>query len=281
MKWIKYQYVCNSDSNIILTKRIGYSLANISLARKEALNGSFSIEEDDKVYKKEPLPIEFGGTGENTIEGIKAAFGIKDCVYKGKCPVVEDNDNLWPPSYWAELGSGVFDVEYFRDCGLAPFESSGLLLNMFSEDSGFISQIITDDAGYIYYRSGDIVTDSWVDISFKEVNTNSAFSCHGSYDGDGWHGKSYKNSVTTKFKPRWIMVVSPYGYLFGVRTGVTKGEGYGLCRTNKDTTFIGRNVFNFGDDEVTWYVDNFISDGNIVGCQSNISMTTYYWVAGI
>ena len=285
MKWIKYQYVCNSDSNIILTKRIGYSLANISLARKEALNGSFSIEEDDKVYEKEPLPIEFGGTGQKTIEGILNAFGIKDdYFYKESCPVQEigSSYDLYPPSYWANMGGGVFEVEHCVRCGLGPIQDSGVLLNMFSASEGTISQIFTSKIGNIYFRSGDLVEDEWANSNFKDLTPSmSDFSYDGSYSGTGWGDSNHPTSVSTPFRPRWIMVINSYGFLFGIRTGSKAGIGYGLCRTTKSAVFIGHNVFTFEDDKVSWYVDNVISDGNIPGCQSNMSGVTYYWVAGI
>lgn len=71
MKWIKYQIVCNENENILLDKKIGYSDANLAIAQNEAYNGVYTIEEDDKTLDKEPLAIEFGGTG---AESAKAAL---------------------------------------------------------------------------------------------------------------------------------------------------------------------------------------------------------------
>ena len=82
MKWINYQYVCNKLNEetggevILLEKRIGYNQENLAVARKEAYNGNYVIEEDEESYEKEPLPIEFGGTGAKTPEEARAKLGI-------------------------------------------------------------------------------------------------------------------------------------------------------------------------------------------------------------
>jgi hypothetical protein len=46
MKWIKYQIVCNEEEQILIDKKIGYSEANLAIARSEAYNGEYTIEED-------------------------------------------------------------------------------------------------------------------------------------------------------------------------------------------------------------------------------------------
>ena len=56
MKWIKYQFVCNKDDNILLTKRISYSEENLAIAAKEAYNGQYVIEEDAKEELKFDKP---------------------------------------------------------------------------------------------------------------------------------------------------------------------------------------------------------------------------------
>lgn len=56
MKWIKYEYVCGTDSDgaeILAKKRVGYSDANLVIAEAEAYNGEYTIEEDDKEYPSE------------------------------------------------------------------------------------------------------------------------------------------------------------------------------------------------------------------------------------
>ena len=63
MKWIKYQFVCNEEDEILLTKKIGYSEENLAIAQKEAYNGEYTIEEDEETIEKEPLPVNLGGTG--------------------------------------------------------------------------------------------------------------------------------------------------------------------------------------------------------------------------
>lgn len=71
MQWIKYQIVCNENKNILITKKVGYSEANLNIARTEAHNGEYEIITDENNYEKEPLPIEFGGTGASTASGAR------------------------------------------------------------------------------------------------------------------------------------------------------------------------------------------------------------------
>lgn len=68
MKWIKYQIVCGENENgesILLNKKVGYSAENIAIANEEAYDG-YVIVDDEQSFEKEPLAIEFGGTGAKT-----------------------------------------------------------------------------------------------------------------------------------------------------------------------------------------------------------------------
>lgn len=86
MKWIKYQIVCNTINtgtedeplyeNILLTKKVGYNDANLAIAQKEAYNGEYTIEEDEKNFEIEPVAIKFGGTGAKTVEEARANLGV-------------------------------------------------------------------------------------------------------------------------------------------------------------------------------------------------------------
>ena len=49
MKWIKYEYVCGTDTDgaeILAKKRVGYSESNLAIAEAEAYNGEYTIEDD-------------------------------------------------------------------------------------------------------------------------------------------------------------------------------------------------------------------------------------------
>lgn len=65
MKWIKYQVVqCTvGEDDVLITKKIGYSDANLAIAQSEAYEGQYTIEEDGKTFQKTPVSIEDGGTG--------------------------------------------------------------------------------------------------------------------------------------------------------------------------------------------------------------------------
>lgn len=69
MLWICYKIVCGkseSGEDILLDKKIGYSAENLVVAETEAYNGKYTTEEDSESFDKEPLGIEFGGTGAKT-----------------------------------------------------------------------------------------------------------------------------------------------------------------------------------------------------------------------
>lgn len=80
MKWIKYEYICNEDTNVRLVKKIGYSPENLAIAQREAYNGQYEVLEDENSFDKEPIAIELGGTGSKTIEEIKEKFGINESI---------------------------------------------------------------------------------------------------------------------------------------------------------------------------------------------------------
>lgn len=65
MKWICYQIVQSiiGEEKILANKKVGHNEANLAIAQAEAYNGEYTIEEDEQVFDKEPLDIEFGGTG--------------------------------------------------------------------------------------------------------------------------------------------------------------------------------------------------------------------------
>lgn len=91
MKWIKYQIFCNDVESITLNKKIGYSEENLLIAQREAVNGEYTIEEDEKSYDNEPIPIEQGGTSAKTLEDAQRNLDIPNLVqYHGG-----DNNNTY------------------------------------------------------------------------------------------------------------------------------------------------------------------------------------------
>lgn len=86
MKWIKYE-VYQSTINkgteslpiyedIFLEKRLGYNETNLSIAREEAYNGKYTIEDDGITHEPEPISIENGGTGACNLEDARTNLGI-------------------------------------------------------------------------------------------------------------------------------------------------------------------------------------------------------------
>lgn len=80
MKWIKYKIFQNVIDNlpVLIDKKVGHSEDNLTIAQKEAYNGEYTIEEDEQTFEKEPLAIEFGGTGQKDVKSIKKFFSIPD-----------------------------------------------------------------------------------------------------------------------------------------------------------------------------------------------------------
>lgn len=78
MQWIKYQIVQSevNEEVILVTKKIGYSEANLVIAEAEAYNGEYTIEEDTEESDVKPIAIELGGTGCKTVEEVKDLLGI-------------------------------------------------------------------------------------------------------------------------------------------------------------------------------------------------------------
>jgi len=72
MQWIKYQVLQNiiDEEEILIEKKVGYSEANLAIAKTEAYNSEYTIEEDEESYEKEPLAVELGGTGAQSKEDV-------------------------------------------------------------------------------------------------------------------------------------------------------------------------------------------------------------------
>lgn len=77
MKWIEYDYVCNENKGIVYHKKVEYNEANLAIAQREAVNGEYTITEDDAVIEIQPLAIEFGGTGAKTAEEARQRLNVQ------------------------------------------------------------------------------------------------------------------------------------------------------------------------------------------------------------
>lgn len=76
MKWIKYQIVqCTvGEENVLATKKVGYSDANLAIAQGEAYNGQYEIIEDDT-----PAPPA-GIVPTNLSDAVDSTSGVDDGV---------------------------------------------------------------------------------------------------------------------------------------------------------------------------------------------------------
>ena len=68
MTWIEYDYLCNENKGITFHKKVEYNEANLAIAQQEAIDGNYSITEDDEVVGVQPLAIGLGGTNAKTAE---------------------------------------------------------------------------------------------------------------------------------------------------------------------------------------------------------------------
>ncbi|MBR6604636.1 MAG: hypothetical protein IKK92_01990 [Prevotella sp.] len=82
MKWIEYDYVCNADKDITLHKKVEYNDVNLAIAEAEACNGEYTITEDSEAIEVKPLAVELGGTGANTIKGVREKLGVEVAIPK-------------------------------------------------------------------------------------------------------------------------------------------------------------------------------------------------------
>ena len=117
MKWIKYKILCNEHEEILLEKKVGYNEANLAIAESEAYEGKYTIEEDDMVHEKEPLAVEFGGTGANSPASALTNLGAMGFMKR----VTSDddlNDLVTPGVYY-----------YYTDSIPAncPYENAGIV----------------------------------------------------------------------------------------------------------------------------------------------------------
>ena len=104
MKWIEYKILQSviGEQTILALKKVGYNDANLIIAQNEAYDG-YTIVEDGQSYDKEPLAIEFGGTGAKDKDAVIESFGLvkksgDDMTGALSVPylLVKDNDYVEP-----------------------------------------------------------------------------------------------------------------------------------------------------------------------------------------
>ena len=82
MTWIEYDYVCNESKGIVYHKKVEYNEANLAIAQQEAVDGNYTITEDEEVIETKPLAVELGGTNAKTAEeACKNVGGINTYVH--------------------------------------------------------------------------------------------------------------------------------------------------------------------------------------------------------
>lgn len=205
MKWIKYQFICNENDNILLTKRIGYSEENLAIAEKEAYNGQYIIEEDTAEMEIEPLGVELGGTGAKTLDEVKRNLGIVGLVDKGLLTHEFASADESTPGYWRAMGTGIFHTPNYNSEGsyagqgnyiggaFFGFDSLGILINIVRDISDYgwdqaagdvIQYFISDEDVYMRSNRGNSGKwyRDWVAVNVKERI--------GRYTGTGTYGEA-------------------------------------------------------------------------------------------
>lgn len=87
MQWIEYDYVCNQGKGIVFHKKVEYNEVNLAVAKREAVNGAYFITEDEDAQARDPLAVEFGGTGARNVsdarKNLEVAQAIESTGYPG------------------------------------------------------------------------------------------------------------------------------------------------------------------------------------------------------
>ena len=156
MKWIKYKIVCNTvgEEVILLDKKVGYSEINLSIAKEEAYNNEYTIEDDTETYNKEPLEIKYGGTGANNakdacknIEAVSTPKNhyLKDgFVYLNESGATRFVNKLFKYSVIVDNGKvqDPASVEYADDC--SDFEPMTMSANGILYEGGWANNVLLD-----------------------------------------------------------------------------------------------------------------------------------------
>lgn len=146
MKWIKYQIVQSTigKEDILINKKVGYSNENLAIAQREAYDG-YEIIDDEQSFEKEPLAIEFGGTGAKTAEDARAKLGAAPAGFglgtyaSWDHFVKHTNMNDIVENGWHVFNSG--------SNANAPFDTGVVLVINRGADNQYLFQIAFQDAG--------------------------------------------------------------------------------------------------------------------------------------
>jgi len=179
MKWIKYQVVCDptGGNELCITKKVEYSEENLKIAEEEAYHGYVKIEEDDEENRKEPLPLEFGGT--NAMTRPDASQNIN---FIGVNPIKRAEEDT--VDNWAKLGTGFafYDTHAINDFSLP---TKGFIENRCytNPDTGeiFVSQVLRP-VGF----ASDFVFGSSYHRFGSSRDLNSWYKNGYSQNDDGW-----------------------------------------------------------------------------------------------
>lgn len=217
MKWIKYQIVCGKNENgedILLNKKIGYSDENLAIAKTEAHNGECIIEEDSESFDKEPLGIEFGGTGATNADSAREKLNAQKKL--GFTPVQQGGI--------ANHGDNKVYIGW----------STENKLNV-QVDSTNLGNIITDSPAYgviLPVNKGGTGAKNALDAMTNLKGVPIIDAQGASYDMNvildtgvlGWY-KFNVNTLNTAYKEG--KTGNTAGYIFNIPTGKTSGTRYG------------------------------------------------------
>ena len=194
MKWIKYQFVCNEESEILLTKKIGYSEANLAIAKKEAYNGQYTIEEDSKQFEIVPLEISKGGTGAKTAsEALAKLGGLSKSGGVANGPITVTNGHMAADTFMQNpVGYGKpVEIGQYLDFHKAGSSTDFDMRITVGEDG---SPLVT-----LPGQKGKAL--------YGEHNSHFSNFASGKYTGNGLSGYSGRNQIPIGFLPK-VMVIT-------------------------------------------------------------------------
>lgn len=159
MRWISYQIICDEEEGILLRKRLAYNEDNLAIAEAEAYQGKYSIVEDgSNESSKNPLPIEFGGTGTTTASLARKAMNYIMQDPLTNCSVSDSVEN------WTALGAGYAYISKYADGSKIrnfPSAYDGYLENITANGSTVYQKFCAlNSTGETWHRAGS-KTEGW------------------------------------------------------------------------------------------------------------------------